>query len=274
MTEEDVKRYADIIWAACMGSYLRGALAVAKRVPVAAALALSLVPTAKADRVINLAATASSFAPTGAVDFLKRHGLSQASIDEVSGGYRDYAFKIAGVEREELLKTVHAELVKAVEQGVSEADWAQTVNAAFDAAGVTRLKPWHLETVFQSNVMTAYNAANWDTLHEPGIEELFPMYRVIEVPDARECAICKAYGGITLPANDPWWKTHWPTYHHKCRCWILALYAAQAAKAGVVRASQIAPEPDAGFGVVRGWKEHAAVANDLPILGLRLRNVA
>jgi hypothetical protein len=138
------------------------------------------------------------------------------------------------------------------------------VDDAFDAAGVTRLNAHHLRTVFETNVMSAYSAANWDMLHHPVIADEFPLFQFEGVDDDRQSEFCRPIDGIVLPRDHGFWRTHWPPLHPNCRSRVRPIHRDDAAR------MKITPNKDVpfvehveGFGYAGGAKAHWNAAERL-----------
>lgn len=100
-----------------------------------------------------------------------------------------------------------------------------TFNGWYKAAqstGVEFIDRVHAETVFRTNLATAYEAQRCAafTSHDA---QIFTYLTVVAAGDEATCPTCGALNGTTLPKNDPYWTTHWSPFHHKCRCTIVGL---------------------------------------------------
>lgn len=252
-----MKNYAGLIAAACLASYLAGGLGVARRVAEVGRRARR-GPGASfdlADPVFDTAAASKVL--------LAKRLLTPERFAALDAGYKRFAFTVATVDRTNLLGTVRESLAQAVSEGLTKEGFARRVDAAFDAAGATRLNPFHLRTVFETNVMSAYSAANWDMLHHPDVAGLFPYFRFEAVMDDRTSAICRFYHGVTLPADSPFWAGHWPPLHHRCRSIVTALDVEVARGVEATPPGPDAPALGQGFGLAGGAEGHWAVANEL-----------
>lgn len=81
---------------------------------------------------------------------------------------------------------------------------------------------WYWETVYRTNVQTAYNAGRM-----MGYEEDRPLaLELVVIDDARTTDYCRQYAGkgFILPYDDPFWKTHIPPFHFNCRTTVRAIY--------------------------------------------------
>ncbi len=268
--EENVRAYADIIHAACLAAYLRGAVKVATHAARAGAVALAMGGAAYPS---NLADRSDLFDVHAPVKVLEQKGLmTKFEFDALDAGYKRYSFTVAWVDSQNLLAATRDALSTAVREGQTFEQWRESVNAAFAAEGFThpatgkeRLANWHLHTVFETNVMSAYSAANWDLLHDPDVAGIFRFYQWDTLGE-NTCELCAPLNGVTLPVDDPFWLTHWPLLHYKCHCTISALDHEEAQRRGI-EATDVPPGiPSAyanGFGQAHGAKGHWAIGDEL-----------
>jgi hypothetical protein len=268
LKDDNVAAYANLIWAACIASYMAGAAVVARQVPAGVVASLRTQPSATSYQLS--AESDNLFDPDAATKIvLEKRLMHKFEFDKLDAVYKRYSGTVAWVDSENLVQAVYDRLVKAIATGGTVADWKASVNEAFQKSGFTHpmgggaeLAPWHLETIFQTNVLSAYGAANWDMLHHPDVQGLFPMYQIVGGRMAHTCAICDDLEGVKLPSNDDFWLTHWPPFHFRCAHSILALDQEKAAGVSASDKKGL-PEPLEGFGSTHGATEHVAIGEEL-----------
>ncbi len=127
-----------------------------------------------------------------------------------------YAFTVAGITQLSLVSEVWDALDKALMDGTTleqfKRDVALKLKAAWGSA-----KPHRVETIYRTNIQSAYNAGRYSTLTSPALLAARPIWIYDSVMDVRTSPICTPLNGITLPAKDPFWATHQPPLHHRCR---------------------------------------------------------
>ena len=77
-----------------------------------------------------------------------------------------------------------------------------------------------LKTNFQTAVTSAYNASQWQMLHDPAIEGLYPAYQYKTREDARVRDEHRALNNSVYYAHDDIWKSIYPPNGWNCRCYI------------------------------------------------------
>lgn len=84
----------------------------------------------------------------------------------------------------------------------------------------TTISPGYWETVYRTNVQTAYNAGRRMQFDRSPPAALALM--VLE--DERTSDICRPLAGLVLPYNHPFWDDHWPPFHFNCRTTVRGIY--------------------------------------------------
>ena len=90
--------------------------------------------------------------------------------------------------------------------------------------------PHRLETIFRTNLRTAYANGHWDSIER--LKERRPYLRYTAVMDGRTRPEHRAWHGTILPIDDEWWQTHAPPNGWMCRCRVVSLSEGQMSRAG------------------------------------------
>lgn len=83
--------------------------------------------------------------------------------------------------------------------------------------------PRRLRTIFDVNLRTAYSAGKWERVQRTKASA--PYLRYVAIMDGRTRPAHRAWNGVTLPADDPWWQTHTPPCGWRCRCTFIQVSA-------------------------------------------------
>lgn len=158
-----------------------------------------------------------------AVEYLKkRDALKKVDYDRLSDRLKFRAFTASRISDGALLKRINGELIKNIEAGNVLKDFlGMTKTDVLSKVGLGNTGGWYWETVYRTNVQTAYNAGRM-----MGYEEDRPLaLELVVIDDARTTDICRQYaGGFVRPYDDPFWKTHIPPFHFNCRTTVRAIY--------------------------------------------------
>lgn len=180
--------------------------------------------------------------PLDAIKFFQRKGLrTTESYADMTGAAHAEAFTIAKMMDVDLLGQVRDSLSDALANGVTFEDWAKEVGPMLDRAGWKGNTPWRLETIFRTNMQSAYAAGQWREIVAQSDIAPFLLYDAID--DHRTRPLHHSWDNTVLPVGHAWWNTHYPPCGWNCRCGVIQLSADE------LRAMGLAPDiraPDDG----------------------------
>ncbi|SDR40488.1 phage minor head protein, partial [Pseudovibrio sp. Tun.PSC04-5.I4] len=89
--------------------------------------------------------------------------------------------------------------------------------------------------IYETNLKTAYAAGRYKQMNEPAVRKAFPYWQYVHalerIPVTARAAH-KAWDGLVLPANDPWWNTHYPPNDWLCGCGVRPVSKAKLKRLG------------------------------------------
>ena len=147
--------------------------------------------------------------------FRKRVPMTDDVFDQLEEDEREFAFTVAGVAQLDVVADVYEAAERAIEDGTTFEDFQDQVGESLTESWGGE-QPGRLENIFRTNVLGAYNAGRYEAATAPDVLEDRPYWRFDGPEDSRNdeetCAIIMA-AHVILPANDPWWQTHYPLLH-------------------------------------------------------------
>lgn len=160
---------------------------------------------------------------TQAIDrVLKLIGFSRMAFDGLSQRYKQQAFTIAGISDVKLIEQIKSALADVMASGGTEKDFQAAVNALTDQAGIARLSATQINTVFQTNVMTAYGNGRFEQMADPAVAAALPYWTYRTAGDDRVRPAHAALDGFTAKIKDPVWNRLYPPCGYNCRCMVTA----------------------------------------------------
>jgi SPP1 gp7 family putative phage head morphogenesis protein len=178
------------------------------------------------------------------------------------------------------IEAVRGRLVSALEKGEGFEQLWRDVQSIADSNGTT-ISPGYWETVYRTNIQTAYNAGRRMQF------DRFPpaALALMVLEDGRTSDICRPLAGLVLPYDHPFWDDHWPPFHFNCRTTVRGIYEDEVSRipSENVSMNKLRKEfkPQSGFGqnpVQQGtfWKLSYNMLQRIERYGLRqdLRNFA
>ena len=120
---------------------------------------------------------------------------------------------------------IKAALAGNLKRGEEQKKFTEVVDAEFDRAGRSRLKPYQIATIYETNTATAFSAGQMATMLE--VQEDFPFWQFSAVMDSRTSPEHAALHGKIFRNGD---FTFFPPLRHRCRCTARLLTARQAGR--------------------------------------------
>lgn len=181
--------------------------------------------------------------------FRSKLPLTDDEFDRLSKEAQDGAFHVAGAQQLDVVQDLFDEIEKAIAGGEGYDSFAKRVQEKLPAHW-NKSTSHLLETTFRTNVQTALNTGRYFQLTDPAIAEQRPYWMFDAVLDERTSDICEACDSTVLRADHPWWLTHYPPLHHRCRTSVRAVTASKAKRLGIAEGELPSPKVDDGFGLV------------------------
>lgn len=180
--------------------------------------------------------------PRGALEWWQaKNVVSAEEWKQLSEQARQRAFMVSQVVPLELVRQVHTAIGKAIADGTGFEEFKAGLRDKL------KLPEGRLETIWRTNIQQALGAGRQLRQRHPDVLESHPFWRFIAVDDSRTSVVCKLCRNVILRHDHPWWRTHQPPLHHRCRSTIQALREVDARKKGITAKAPAAP-PAKGFG--------------------------
>ncbi|PTS73806.1 hypothetical protein DBR17_17805 [Sphingomonas sp. HMWF008] len=142
-------------------------------------------------------------------------------------------FTVAKAMSRSVLEDIREAVDAAIADGTTLADFKKELRPKLQAKGWWGRKPMidpltgenkvvqlgserRLKTIFNINLRTAYQAGKWERIQRT--KAAFPYLEYTAVMDGRERPQHHAWDGTILPADHPWWDTHYGPCDWNCRC--------------------------------------------------------
>lgn len=205
---------------------------------------------------------AVSLPPTEAIAFLrgKTNTTSQRWTDVWNEAHTQ-SFMVAGAATKAIVGDFRDAVAKALEQGTSLAEFRQDFDRIVETHGweFNGTPGWRASIIYETNLSTAYSAGRYAQMTEPDTLRVFPYWQYMHTSSARPRPQHLAWVGTTLPADDPWWSTHYPPNGWRCRCSVRPVSEAGLRRQGK-RGPDEAPPVD-----LRPWRSRdGRVVTEVP----------
>ena len=186
-----------------------------------------------------------------AIDFFRNKvNISPSRFETLSADARIKAFTIADGARAQVRDSIKELLDQALSEGLTLDEFKQQAAAVLDSAGVSARTPWYWETVYRTNLSTAYQAGRWQQMTDPDVVSSRPYLRYVSalLPTSRPSH--REKHGVILRYDDPFWDTWYPPNGFNCYCTVTSVSESLLKRRGwKVSTGQrfVYEEPDEGF---------------------------
>lgn len=146
------------------------------------------------------------------------------------------AFTVAKATKVDILEDIRKEIDRALAEGTTLEEFRKNLTPMLQRKGwwgvgvdpetgeIVQLgSPWRLNTIFNTNIQTAYQVGHYRQMTDPDVLRDRPFWRYVAMMDERTRPEHAAWHGTVLPADDPWWDEHFPPNGWNCRCTAVSL---------------------------------------------------
>lgn len=192
--------------------------------------------------------------------FREKLNIPTLAWDDLWKAQHAKGFMIAGAYKADLLADFREAVEKAIEPGTTLEEFRKDFDHIVKKHGWSYNggRNWRTEVIYSTNIRTSYAVGRWAQLTDPEQLEVMP-YLTYRHGDSRvPRPIHLSWDGITLPADDPWWNTHYVPNGWGCKCRVIGSTKSEYAKAkaagkGESPPSPIDPKTGEPIGIDKGW---------------------
>lgn len=157
--------------------------------------------------------------------------LTDEEFFALAAAAQSRAFTISGVAAMDVIMDCYNAVEKAIAAGETLADFKGRIADIMEARGWEGLTPWHAETMFRTNVQSAYMGGRYKQMVEGG--DAFPFWEYDAVNDSHTRPTHAAHDGKVYPADHPFWDTWYPPNGYNCRCSVNPVHRLAAEAEGL-----------------------------------------
>lgn len=189
-----------------------------------------------------------SLPPEEAIAFFRAKGF-RIGFDhrDVWQAEHQAAFTVAKAMQLDLLADIREQVDAAIELGTTFETFRETLKpnlvrrgwwgravmtdpATGEAKEVQLGSTRRLKVIYDTNLRQAHSEGQWARIQETKAEAPYLMYD--HTPSAHERKEHAAWDGMVLPADDPWWQSHYPVRAWGCKCRVIQLGQRQLDRLG------------------------------------------
>ncbi len=159
------------------------------------------------------------------IEFFRRKiNLPTAAWTDIYTKEHDWAFVVAGANRDEIVGAFRDSIEKAIAEGATLEEFRRDFDAIVEKFGWDYKggRNWRSRVIYETNLRSSYAAGRYQQLQELKRVRPFWMYvhsDAVVHPRPEHLA----WDGLVLPADDPWWDTHFGPNGWGCQCTVQGL---------------------------------------------------
>lgn len=216
-------------------------------------------------------------APEALEAIRRRTTMTPEEFEKLDWDYRSTGFTVARVESYRVIDTIRQAAEKAVEEGTTFADFRKTLDQIADDAGMTRLRPHHIQTIFRNITGSAYMAGKVEMFTRLDPDE-FPLFEYDTAGDDRVRPTHRALDKTRLTLDEFIRRRILPPNGHRCRCDLSPVHRSEGLEENpppdqiLINEKAVTVRADDGWGLpVDPKRLEALIGNPLPDLQAMLR---
>jgi len=174
--------------------------------------------------------------------FRRKLNLSTNGWTDVYNREHDFAFVVAGANRDDLVADFRTAVEKAIADGATLESFRKDFDRIVAKYGWSYNggRNWRSRVIYETNMRSSYMAGRYEQLM--AVREERPYWQYLH-SDAVEHPrpLHESWNGLILRWDDPWWETHFPINAWGCQCSVRALSDADLARMGKSGPDQAPP---------------------------------
>lgn len=172
-----------------------------------------------------MAVSATSLPFSEQNEFLRRKiNLPTQAWTDIYNAEHDYAFVVAGANRDSLVQDFRLAVERAIEGGTTLEEFRRDFDRIVAKHGWSYNggRNWRSRVIYETNMRSSYMAGRYQQLM--AVREARPFWQYLH-SDAVEHPrpLHESWNGLVLRWDDPFWQTHFPINAWGCQCSVRAL---------------------------------------------------
>lgn len=164
------------------------------------------------------------------IEFFRRKlNLPTDGWTDVYAKEHDWAFVVAGANRDAIVSDFREAVDKAISEGTTLEDFRQDFDRIVATYGwdYNGSRNWRSRVIYDTNLSTSYAAGRWEQLQDAPYWQ-YEHADWVKTPRPEHLA----WDGLVLARDDPWWQTHYPPNGWGCQCSVRGLWSRDMQRMG------------------------------------------
>jgi len=154
--------------------------------------------------------------------FRRKLNLPTDGWTDVYGHEHDWAFVVAGANRDSILEDLRAAIEKAIAEGATLEEFRRDFDRIVAEHGwdYKGSRNWRSRVIYETNLSSSYAAGRYVQLQAAPYWQ-YQHADWVTTPRPEHLA----WHGLVLARGDPWWNTHYPPNGWGCQCSVRGLWS-------------------------------------------------
>jgi len=156
--------------------------------------------------------------------FRKKLNVPTATWKDLWKAMHARAFSVAGAMKTELIEDLREAVGKGITEGTTLAEFRKGFDDIVQKYGWAYKggKAWRTAVIFNTNLSVAYSVGHYAQMMDPDVLEARPFLRYVGSCSGEPRVEHMQWYNLVLPADDPWWDTHYPPNGWGCKCGVVS----------------------------------------------------
>ena len=171
-----------------------------------------------------MAISATSLPFAEQAEFFKRKlNLPTQSWADIYKAEHDWAFVVAGANRDAIVSDFRSAIEKAITEGTTLADFRKDFDNIVAKHGWSYNggRNWRSRVIYETNLNSSYMAGRYQQMQEVSARR--PFWRYVHSGSENPRHEHLSWNNLVLRHDNPWWQTHYPSNGWGCDCRVQAL---------------------------------------------------
>lgn len=156
--------------------------------------------------------------------FRQKLGLPTATWTDIWKEMHGRAFVVAGAMKKDLIEDLREAVDKGIALGTTIEEFRESFDEIIAKHGWSYKggRGWRTAVIFNTNLSVAYASGHYRQMTDPDVLKVRPYLRYVPSCSANPRPEHRKWYNLVLPADNPFWQTHYPPNGWGCKCGVVS----------------------------------------------------
>lgn len=186
-----------------------------------------------ADSLFSALMEAEQLGSSSIQDFSETLWGANKPFKEQVDFFKAKSLTIAGNTRNDIAAGIKDELLRIMEDGGSQREFRRNIDNLFISKGLDPIASHRIDTIYRTNMQTAFMAGRYQQLTKPAILKHRPYWKYVAVNDGNTRPAHKEMHGKVFHHTNPIWNKWFPPNGFNCRCKVVSVSEREVKRDGL-----------------------------------------